>query len=235
MELEKAKQWIRHTETRDLLESAAVPDSEWITVHRREESVFESVRHMPFLIGPRKLHRCLDDTGWGACSSLNACRFVFPGRRRFLLKEFADSYPDARFLGAHYEDPKRGILARFTVEHADDTESTQVEVRIPILQGFLSAKNRRLLLGVETFRYSERTLSELGLEHADGDFSGETFRYAFSARIPGGFGGSRRMFSTITGILGRKLVCLPGATALEQCIDCQSLGSRAPYSTRSEG
>ena len=209
MNLEKTKQWIRHTDTRDFLESAAVPDSEWITVHRREEGVFESVHHVPFLIGPRSLRRCLSETGWGAGSSLNAPRLVFPGRRRFLPKEFADFYPEARFLGAHYEDPKRGIIARLTVGHADDTESTQVDVRISMLWDFLSARNRRLLLGVETFRFSERTLSELGLEDADGDFSGETFRYAFWARVPADFSGSRRIFSTVTGVLGKKLVCLP--------------------------
>lgn len=209
MELEKTKQWIRHTDTCDFLQSAAVPDSEWITVHRWKESVFESVRRVPFLIGPRKLCRCLDDTGWGTCSSLKAPRFVFPGRRRFLPKEFADFYPDARFLGAHYEDSKRGIIARLTVEHADDTETRQVDIRVSMLQDFLSTRNRRLLLGVQSFRYSERTLSELGLEDADGDFSGETFRYAFWARVQAGFSGSRSMFSTITGVQGRKLVCLP--------------------------
>lgn len=204
MELEKAKQWIRHTDTRDFLESAAVPDSEWITIHRREDSVFESVRHVPFLIGPRKLHDCLDKPDWGGCSP----RFVFPGRHRFLPKEFSDFYPDARFLGAHYEDPKRGIIARLTVEHALYTESTQVDVRISMLQDFLSEKNRRLLLGVQNARYSERTLSELEMEDTDEDFSRETFRYVFSSRVAEGFSRSRRMFSTMTGVFGKKLVRL---------------------------
>ena len=57
MELEKTKQWIRHTDTSDFLQSAAVPDSEWINVHRRKESVFESVRRVPFLVGPRTRRR----------------------------------------------------------------------------------------------------------------------------------------------------------------------------------
>ena len=208
MELEKTIVWIGQADTRDFLESPFVISAEWITVHRREESFFESVVHMPFLIGPRQRHRCLEQPSWGP-KSRTMPSLVSPKRRHFLPKQFAEFYPDARFVGGRYDDPKRGPIARLVVERVDDNEKTHVDVKVSMLHDFLTAMNLRLLLGVKSDRYSERTLPELRLKDDSWDSSGNTFHYSMWARnVEGLFtNGSRQMCSTTTGVLGKKLVC----------------------------
>ena len=206
MELEKTIRWIRHADLLEFMQSETVIDSEWITVHRREESVFESVLHMPFLLGPRKLHSCLDKSSWGP-QSRTMPTLVFPERHDFLPKKFARFYPDARFAGGRFDDPNRGPIARLVVERSDDIARTKVDISVSMLLDFLTAKNLRLLLGIKCDRYSERTLSELRLDDDSWEVPGRTFHYSmWSRKVVGISGGSRQMFSTITGVLGRKLV-----------------------------
>ena len=102
MELEKTISWIQQADTLDFFQSPIVIEAEWITVHRREERCFESVVHMPFLVGPRQLHCCLEQPSWGP-NFRTMPSLVSPGRRHFLPKQFAEFYSDAGWLCSNRE------------------------------------------------------------------------------------------------------------------------------------
>lgn len=208
MDIEYTKRWMQHRDIRDFLESVEIPDSIFITVYRWEESIFETIRYIPFLIGPRKLQHCLDNPSWGP-SSLKAPKLVLPRSNGYFVKHFRDFYPEARFSGQDCEDPKQGIIAKHTITHLHDEKKIRVEVNVRALHKYLLATKQQLLLGIQIYRFSERDLTELNLIDTSTDFAGESSRYTFVARPSTGFSGVRSFFSSITGIWGRKLIHLP--------------------------
>lgn len=197
------KRWIRHLDTCDSLESAEFGGSAWFTVELSHESSFESTHYVPFLLGPRQVRECLEQPSWGQ----RRRNLVLPSRRRFLAKAFTEFYRDAQFFGAHYRIPCGDLIARLELDHTGGHTNRRVEIRTPNLRRFLSGTKRHLLMGIETFRYSERTLCELELHTSDRKRVGSSFCYVVFARpMAGVASGDREMFSTTTGLLGKKLV-----------------------------
>ncbi len=145
----------------------------------------------------------------------------FHGMRREGL-ELAQEF---RLFHNLYEDSKRNQYLKFD-SNGDEAVAVRygdshVEILTDLLREFCDAKQMALAVYLESFRYSERTLEELGLEEQRTEWQGD--RYKFSLAIVPKDGMFQRADVESRGLMiGAKKYILPGSMPAENDKESES-------------
>ena len=209
MNLDKMKSWITQKDICTFIEDSTVTNTEWLTVHEKRYSLYEQYNLVPILLGPKQIQNSMDNTGWSREYKNSKPKLIIPDRSRFLCKAFYNIFPDLNVemdgLNLIYKEKENSEILKIIYEKKDRA----INIRRDILSKFLKDQNRFLVLGVQCTRYSERPLNELGLRDAMEKFSNNNFGYTLATRVSNTFTDpDRRMFSTVTQILGKKQLLL---------------------------
>ncbi len=204
MTLDEMKKWIQHSETVSLLKNGLKTQNEMATICHKVNKFYEIFHLYPILLKPSNMEKYFDKIDWNFHSS--EPKIISLNRGEYLGTIVRKRYPNLRRILNKYIDENDETLAIREQKNHLDKSNFSISIRVSDLNEFLIYEKRVLVILLEGFRYSERTLKELELLNDRQEIFRSDYCYSFSARPWSNCCSTdRSMFSTITTIRGKTL------------------------------
>lgn len=205
MDLDDATRWLRQQDLVEFLRRGQHQPDDWITVYERRRTLFENLILVCFLLGPRKVGGALLQPAWNReYVHSSKPRLVVVRRRRFLGSALMASLPAGRYRSAEYVSAELGTMARYDAPYGGPQ---RIQILGRYLRSFLERRQWTLVFGIDSSRFSERTLAELRLPDAAREYSTDQSVFSLATRPNDRiWADDRDRFSSFSRLLGRKRI-----------------------------